>query len=101
MNKKLTIVITTYNRRQPLYEQLHSLEIQGQYDKYSIIVSNNCSDYDVDKWLDEKLSLDFRNIVTVHNRKYNVGSDVNIAFSFQLVETQWMWLLSDDDVTEP
>ena len=100
-NKKLTIVITTYNRKQSLYKQLHSLEIQGLYDKYSVIVSNNCSDYDVDKWLDEKLSSDFRNIVTVHSHKYNMGGDINIALSFQLAETEWMWLLSDDDITEP
>lgn len=99
--KQLTVVITTYNRKQPLLEQLQSLEKQGKYDKYEIIVSDNCSDYDVDAWLDNQLSSEFRQIVTVYNRKYNVGGDLNIAFSFQLVDTPWMWLLSDDDITEP
>lgn len=97
--KKLTIVITTYNRKQPLLEQLQSIERQGQYDKYNIIISNNHSNYDVKSWLISQLSGDFMQIINVYDRPYNVGGDVNIAFSFQLVETQWMWLLSDDDVT--
>ncbi len=101
MDKKLTVVITTYNRKQPLIEQLQSLERQGLYDQYRIIVSNNCSDYDVEASLKEALSPEFMEIVTVYNRKYNVGGDCNIALSFQLVDTEWMWLLSDDDLTMP
>ena len=101
MEKKLTVVITTYNREQPLIEQLQSLERQGLYDKYKIIVSNNCSNYNVEESLKTALSPEFMDIVTVYNRKYNVGGDCNIALSFQLVETEWMWLLSDDDITSP
>lgn len=86
-SKQLTVVITTYNRKQPLIEQLQSLERQGRFDDYSIIISNNCSDYDVDVWLDEQLSPEFRKIVSIYNRKYNVGGDINIAFTFQLVDT--------------
>lgn len=101
MEKKLTVVITTYNREQPLIEQLQSLEKQGLYDKYKIIVSNNCSNYDVEASLKKALSPAFMDIVTVYNRKYNVGGDCNIALSFQLVDTEWMWILSDDDITNP
>ncbi len=101
MEKKLTVVITTYNREQPLIEQLQSLEKQGLYDKYKIIVSNNCSNYNVEASLKKALSPEFMDIITVYNRKYNVGGDCNIALSFQLVDTEWMWLLSDDDITQP
>lgn len=101
MDKKLTIVITTYNRKDQLLGVMQSLENQGLYDYYNIIVSNNVSNYDVDKWFDDKLTPAFRKIVSVYNRPYNVGGDVNISFTFQLVKTQWMWLLSDDDITVP
>lgn len=101
MDKQLTVVITTYNRREPLLKQLKSLEKQGMYDKYSIIISDNCSNYDVDTWLNENLSYDFRAIVHVHHNKYNIGGDCNIARTFELCETNWMWMLSDDDITEP
>lgn len=99
MEKKLTVAITTYNRREYLINQLKSLECQGDYDKYNIIVFNNKSNYNVEEALNETLSHDFMEIVTVKNRKYNVGGDCNIALSFQDVDTPWMWLLSDDDVT--
>ena len=99
--KKLTVAITTYNRKEALITQLKSLECQGLYDQYQIMVFNNNSNYDVVEALKEELTPNFFNIITVNNRKYNVGGDCNIALSFLQVETPWMWLLSDDDVTTP
>lgn len=101
MKKKLTVVITTYNRKNELITQLKSLEIQGQYEKYDIVVYNNNSDYDVKSTLQDVLTPEFFKIVTVHNRKYNVGGGCNIALTFLQTESPWMWLLSDDDVTIP
>ena len=101
MEKKLTVVITTYNRKNELITQLKSLEIQGQYEKYNIVVYNNNSDYDVKSTLQDVLTPEFFKIVTVHNRKYNVGGGCNIALTFLQTESPWMWLLSDDDVTIP
>jgi len=100
-NKKLTVVITTYNRKEPLLQQLKSLELQGQYDKYEIIISDNHSDYDIKEWISRSLCQDFLNIVTVYVHPFNVGGDLNITLSFQLPKTKWMWLLSDDDITDP
>lgn len=99
--KKLTVAITTYNRKEALITQLKSLECQGLYDKYQIMIFNNCSNYDVEGVLKNALSADFMDIISVYNRKYNVGGDCNIALSFLQVDTPWMWLLSDDDVTMP
>lgn len=101
MKKKLTVLITTYNRKVPLLEQLRSLERQGQFDKYSIIVADNHSDYDIKEWLSVGLSAEFLDIVQVIRRPYNIGGDLNITLSFQYPDTEWVWLLSDDDITEP
>jgi len=101
MDKKLTVAITTYNRKNELITQLRSLESQGLYDKYSIVVYNNNSDYDVEEVLRNSLSPAFFDIISVHNRKFNVGGDCNIALTFLQTNTPWMWLLSDDDVTTP
>lgn len=100
-DKKLTVAITTYNRRNALIEQLRSLERQGQFDKYSITIFNNKSNYNVEETLKSALSKDFMDIVSVYDRKYNVGGDCNIALTFLQTNTQWMWLLSDDDITTP
>lgn len=101
MEKKLTVAITTYNRQEALITQLKSLERQGNFDKYHITVFNNKSDYDVEKALRTALTPAFFKIITIYNRKFNVGGDCNIALSLLQVETPWMWLLSDDDVTMP
>jgi hypothetical protein len=77
------------------------LEAQGQFDKYKIVVSNNCSNYNVEEYLAENLSKDFFDIITIYNRPFNVGADINIAFTYQLCDTKWMWLLSDDDKVLP
>ncbi len=99
--KKLTIIIPTYNRKQPLLEQLRSLELQGHFDEYEILVSDNHSDYNVEEWLKSNLSHDILEIINVTSRPYNVGGDLNVTLSVQLPSTEWVCLLSDDDIIEP
>lgn len=94
---KLTIVITTYNRKTALIKMLKSIEIQGQIDKYNLIISDNHSDYDVKQWVKDNVSQTFFENIEFAIRPYNIGGDLNIAFSFQQCKTKWMWLLSDDD----
>ena len=101
ITKDLTIVITTYNRKEPLLKQLKSIESQGLFDRYEVIISDNHSDYDVKDWVESNLSSDFIKIVRVFVRPFNVGGDANITLSFQIPQTEWMWLLSDDDISEP
>lgn len=100
-NKKFTVVIPTYNRKTELFECLKALEVQGNYDKYELIISNNKSNYDVEEWVKHAVNKRFFDIITIYNRPFNVGGDINIAESFQLPKTQWMWLTSDDDIPEP
>ena len=101
MNKKLTIVITSYNRKDALIKQLQSIEQQGQFDKYEIIISDNHSNYDLEELIKPLFSSDFFSLITIFKRPINIGGAANIALSFQLVSTPWMWLLSDDDITLP
>ncbi len=102
MNSKLlTIAIPTYNRKQSLLDVLKGIEPQGHYDQYEIVVSNNCSEYDVDEWLSRNLSKEFRGLINIYNRPYNIGGSANVSFTYQLCRTRWMWLLSDDDKVMP
>lgn len=98
MGKELTVAITTYNRQHELLAVLRSLERQGHYDKYRIVISDNHSDYDVEGWLKSQLSDSFCSIIDIHVHDFNIGGDSNIAWIFQLVKTPWMWLTSDDDI---
>lgn len=65
MIKLLTVAIPTYNHKQFLLETLRSFEIQGHFDKYRVLVSNNCSDYNVNEWLSKNLTREFLDIITV------------------------------------
>lgn len=99
--KKLTVVITTYNRKESLIEQLNSLRCQGHYQDYCILVTDNHSDYDVKEWLESQLPPDFMSIIEVKVWPYNTGHELNASLAFMDPVTEWMWLLSDDDLTEP
>lgn len=99
--KKLSVVILTYNRKEPLLAQLKSLECQGHLEDYTIWISDNHSNYNVEEWLRSQLPEQFMRIVNVYSWPVNTGHSMNAAYSFSLPETDWMWLLSDDDLTEP
>nr|GFA40981.1 hypothetical protein [Tanacetum cinerariifolium] len=87
----LTICIPTYNRAsiattvQALLPQLRP-EVQ-------LKIFDNCSDIPVTEILREHL---VDNISIVRN-SINVGAAGNILKCFEYCETEWMWLLSDDD----
>ena len=58
--KHLTIMITTFNRRERLLRTLHQIEQQGYFEQYCILISDNCSDYDVKDMLDKEFEPPFR-----------------------------------------
>lgn len=95
MNTFLTIVIPTYNRPDQLRDVLNKLQLQTNQ-HYEIIISNNASNYDVDKLVSE-FSLGFTSKITVINKRINVGMALNIIDSFSLFKSKWLWILSDDE----
>lgn len=99
MNKELTIVITTFNRKERLITQLKSIFEQPLYIELYIIICDNCSDYDIDQVLGESFSSEELSVVEVIKRPFNIGMIGNISGAFLFPKTKWMWLLSDDDET--
>lgn len=100
-NKYLTILITTFNRRERLLRTLQQIEQQGHFEQYCILISDNCSDYDVRDMIDKEFRPPFRDLVTVHKWNFNIGMSSNISVSFALVDTAWCLYLSDDDILLP
>lgn len=98
---KFSILITTYNRKERLLQMLKSIEEQGLFDRYSILISDNCSDYDVEGVIKESFSEGFSSIITVHRWNFNIGMSSNISVSMALVESDWCLFLSDDDELMP
>lgn len=96
----LTIVILTYNRKNRLIRQLHSLYSQPEVDHVSIEIIDNHSDYDVYEALEEEFGEKRLSNLNVSVNPLNLGMHANLAMPFFHCKTDWLWTLSDDDETE-
>jgi abequosyltransferase len=98
MRKKvLTLCFPTYNRDWCIKEQIQRLR-QCPIDTLNdieIIISDNCSTDDTEKFVQEAISDGF-NCVYVKN-EVNLGMDGNFVQCFKLAKGDYIWLLGDDD----
>lgn len=96
MNEILTITIPTYNRKDRLLNILNILNEQTNKN-FFIIISDNDSNYDVEKTIFENFSSPFIQKIKVYKNKINKGAAINIAEIVSLPSSEWIWTLSDDD----
>ncbi len=98
--KKLTIAIPTYNRVQYLDKHIKKLLPQLSIECHLLIIDNH-SNVDVAQSLSETLKqypdLDYKII----RNAVNIGGNANILRCFELCETDWLWVLGDDDLVNP
>ena len=97
----LTIVITTYNREKQLVSQIRSIVSQRLFSDIDLIISDNCSAFDIKSVLAKNFSPCVFERFKIFINPFNIGALGNVARSFLLPSTKWMWLLSDDDETTP
>lgn len=94
----LTICIPTYNREKELKGNLDAL-CPYLTDDVKVLVRDNCSTkYDVHtvtKPYEDKYG------IKVVRNKVNVGMNANIAKAFEECDTDWLWVLGDDDFVIP
>lgn len=99
MQYKLTITIPTYNRPIHLVEQVKRVYSQMKDTVSLTILDNNSDSYDIYNIIPINILNDKR--VEVIKNKINVGADANFCKAFELCETQWLWILADDDYIKP
>lgn len=96
----LTIAIPTYNRNHLLSDSLMFLLPQFTSECRLLIV-DNCSDVPVADTLQAVLP----HFPAVHyeiiRNRTNIGGNANILRCFELCDTAWIWVLSDDDIVLP
>ncbi len=97
---KLTIAIPTYNRNEILKNHIGFLLPQIT-DECKLLIIDNCSGISVQETLGDLIagypSVDFK----IVRNKMNIGGNANIVRCFELCDTEWIWVLGDDDVPEP
>lgn len=95
--KKLTVAIPTYNRREYLHECLESLSNQT-YKNFQVIIFDNASDYDVNEFTSMFSKLDIK----IEKNENNIGGASNfikiINYGFQ---SKYVIMFHDDDTIHP
>lgn len=92
---KLTIIIPTYNRKERLKRTLELLDRQTDSD-FEVIISDNCSNYDISEIVDQ-LKKEFSSRIKLIKNKINLGMDLNFTLPFLQIEEGWIWQVADDD----
>ena len=93
----LTIAIPTFNRNDLVADVVGRL--LGQDERaYQLLVIDNCSPEPVESTLEDTLGRKTMERLTVVRNEVNIGGPANVVRCFQLCETDWLWILGDDDV---
>lgn len=94
---KLTITIPTYNRAKQLKETLLNIFPQLT-EEVRILIIDNASEYDIEEMVSNICPKEHLNKLKIIRNKYNVGMGANFVKCFEYTNTEWMWLLADDDI---
>lgn len=94
---RLIITIPTYNRPDFIQRQVRDLLPQLQ-EGVSIVVYDNCSEIPVSSLFTQ----DELDRFVIHRNQINVGGAANLGNCFSRnADSDWIWLLSDDDKISP
>ena len=95
----LTISIPTYNRPDKVKDTVLRL-IPQLGDHTQITVIDNCSNVIIQDYLNETIPDLNKKNVTILRNKTNIGADGNFLKCFELCDTEYIWMLGDDDKPE-
>jgi glycosyltransferase involved in cell wall biosynthesis len=91
---EITIAIPTFDRPRQLRRCVQLLSQQTER-RFSLLILDNASPLPVEEVLHDLLPA-FPQVRIIRNR-LNVGGDVNIMRCFEFCETEYIWVLGDDD----
>ena len=97
MQKLLTIAIPVYNGSSTLSETIES--VISQNENINILISDNAST-DATSTIANEYAAKYDNVYYSRNEE-NVGYDRNFEICFQKSNTDFVWLLGDDDIVRP
>lgn len=93
----LTIAIPTYNNHKYLVQQLDRLRLQLNDEIIFYIIDNNSQPSVKDYFKSIKYDV---NDLQIYVNDSNIGPDLNILKCINLSNTDWTWVLSDNDLVE-
>jgi glycosyltransferase involved in cell wall biosynthesis len=95
MKNKISIFIPTYNRSEKLKRSLNLIQKFNNFDIPVFVLDNDSTDNtgEIVKDINSELNCNIfyrKNIV-------NIGMTANVIRCFEMCETEWIWVLGDDD----
>lgn len=88
----LTISIPTYNRPDQIKQQVRLL-LPQLTSEVKLIIRDNCSPTPVDTLF----TTEEKALFSIVRNNVNIGADANIARCLESCDTEWCWILGDDD----
>jgi len=96
---RLTVAIPTFDRNSILRANLELLLPQLDVD-CELLILDNCSPTPVAATIEDLLSSHAVNARLVRH-PVNIGGNANVLRALELCETEWLWILGDDDAPTP
>ena len=93
----LSIVVLSYNRPDQIQRILENLKNSSSFN-FNLIIKDDCSP----RWLEiqnvvEKYRSQLNFEIIFHKNKINLGYDKNLLDAFYIADSDYIFLLSDDD----
>lgn len=96
----LTVAIPTYDRPVELHKCVEHLAAQTDM-RFNLLIVDNASPVPADRVLEDLVSTFPGANISIVRNKANVGGDSNILRCFELCNTEYVWVLGDDDIPLP
>ena len=96
---QLTISIPTFNRPELALRQVGSLLPQLTSDVFLRVI-DNCSTTDVAGAIRNMIPEELSQQVEIIRNAHNIGGSGNILRCLELCQTEWLWVLGDDDTVQ-
>jgi len=100
--KKLGIVLPTYNRCKFAKEGVENLlpQLLNNRENVCLLITDNASSDDTEKLL-RPYSEEYPEIIEYFRQKENIGPHANFYFGIKHLNTDYIYLLGDDDLVSP
>lgn len=96
---KLSFCIPTYKRPELLYKTVSSIVREVRDFSFEITITDDSVD-DTNKEIIEKLYQEYK-YIKYYKNKQNLGIDANIINSIDLSESEYVWIIGEDDQLAP
>ncbi len=97
---QLTIAIPTFNRNTILYDNISILLPQLTENCKLVIIDNN-SDIPVKDTISDLVKYQAAVEIDIVTNRINIGANPNILRCFEVCDSEWIWVLGDDDKVMP